>query len=172
MNLTGRLAFLLAFLFCFFALLVAAYFQFIEELEPCPLCISQRIFILLVGLICLLASIHNPAKTGLKIYAVIGALFAVAGMMISGRHVWIQNLPADQVPSCGPGISYMFKNFPLSKTIEAMLSGTGECADILWTFLGLSIPAWTLLAFVALFAWNLLIWLQKFSKKPSDNLHH
>jgi disulfide bond formation protein DsbB len=85
-------------------------------------------------------------------------------MIVSGRHVWIQNLPADQVPSCGPGLSYMFENFPLSKTIEAMLSGTGECADVLWTFLGLSIPAWTFVAFAALAIWNLLIWLRKIAE--------
>ena len=162
MKLTARLAFLLTFLFCFLALSVAAYFQFVEELEPCPLCISQRIAMLAVGLTSLLAAIHHPAATGVKIYAVIAAVFALCGLYISGRHVWIQNLPADQVPSCGPGLSYMFKNFPLNKTIEAMLNGTGECADVLWTFLGLSIPAWTLLAFAALFIWNVAIWLQKF----------
>jgi disulfide bond formation protein DsbB len=161
MKLTPRLAFLLTFLFCFFALLVAGYFQFVEELEPCPLCISQRIAILAIGLVSLLAAIHHPARTGNKVYAGLATVFAIGGMIISGRHVWIQNLPADQVPSCGPGLSYMFDNFPLSKTIEAMLSGTGECADVLWTFLGLSIPAWTLVAFAALAVWNLLIWLRK-----------
>ncbi|HFD11067.1 MAG TPA: disulfide bond formation protein B [Crenotrichaceae bacterium] len=162
MKITTRLAFLLTFLFCLAALSVAAYFQFVEELEPCPLCISQRIFILAVGLISLLAAIHHPARTGEKIYAGLAAAFAFGGMMISGRHVWIQNLPADQVPSCGPGLSYIFKNFPLSKTIEAMLSGTGECADVLWTFLGLSIPAWTFLAFAALTIWNILILSRQF----------
>lgn len=161
MKLTARLAFLLACIFCFSALLVAAYFQFVEELEPCPLCISQRIVILLIGLVSLLAAIHHPIRTGTKIYSGLATGIAIAGMMISGRHVWIQNLPAEEVPSCGPGLSYMFKNFPLSKTIEAMLSGTGECADVLWTFLGLSIPAWTFVAFAALAVWNILIWLRK-----------
>ncbi len=165
MKLTTRLAFFLSFVFCLIALLIAAYFQFVEELEPCPLCISQRIFILAVGLVSLLAAIHDPDSTGSKIYAGLTAFFAFAGMLISGRHVWIQNLPADQVPSCGPGISYMFKNFPLSKTIKAMLSGTGECADVLWTFLGLSIPAWTFVAFTGLVIWSILICLQRFSIK-------
>ncbi|MEE9411795.1 MAG: disulfide bond formation protein B [Methylococcales bacterium] len=161
MKLSPRLAFFLTFLFCFFALLVAAYFQFVEELEPCPLCISQRIAILLIGLVSLLAVIHYPGTTGKKVYAGLATGFAIAGMMISGRHVWIQNLPAEEVPTCGPGLSYIFKNFPLSKTIEAMLSGTGECADVLWTFLGLSIPAWTFVAFTGIAVWNILIWLSK-----------
>ncbi len=163
MKLTARLAFLLTFLFCFVSLLVAAYFQFVEELEPCPLCISQRICILAVGLVSLLAAIHNPGITGKRIYAGLAAVFAIGGMFISGRHVWIQNLPADEVPSCGPGLSYIFDNFPLSKTIEVMLSGTGECADVLWTFLGLSIPAWTFVAFAALLVWNIFIFFRKFT---------
>ncbi|MCH9696689.1 MAG: disulfide bond formation protein B [Gammaproteobacteria bacterium] len=163
MRISSRLAFFLASLFCFAALGVAAYFQFVEELEPCPLCITQRLFILAVGLVCLIAAIHHPSKTGKTIYSIMASVFAFGGMLVSARHVWIQNLPAEEVPTCGPGLSYMIKNFPLTQTIEAMLSGTGECADILWTFLGLSIPAWTCIAFLALFVWNVLISRGRFS---------
>jgi len=151
-----RIWFLLGFVSCFLMLAVGAYFQFVEEMEPCPLCISQRIAILLTGIVFLIAAIHNPKKCGLKAYSIIGAIVALCGAAISIRHVWIQNLPEDEVPECGPGLEYVFENFPLIKTIELMLSGTGDCADILWTFLGISIPGWTLLAFLGLATLSLL----------------
>lgn len=151
-----RIWFLLGFISCFLMLATGAYFQFVEELEPCPLCISQRIAILTTGLIFLAAAIHNPKTCGLKAYSIIGTISALIGASISTRHVWIQNLPADEVPECGPGLEYIFENFPLIETIKLMLSGTGECADVLWTFLGISIPGWTLVAFIGLATLSLL----------------
>lgn len=150
MNLTARTWFFYGFLACTCMLTTAAYFQFIQELEPCPLCISQRVIVLLVGIIMLAAAIHNPAKTGIRIYSMLALLLSVLGAVVSGRHVWLQNLPPEQVPECGPGLDYVFKHFPLSKTFELLLNGTGECAEVLWTFLGLSIPGWTLAAFILL----------------------
>ena len=149
-KLNSRICFLLGFASCFFMLAIGAYFQFVEELEPCPLCISQRIAILTTGLVFLIAAIHNPISRGLKIYSIIGAISALFGAAISTRHVWIQNLPPEKVPECGPGLEYVFENFPLLDTIKLMLNGTGECADVLWTFIGISIPGWTLVAFIAL----------------------
>ncbi len=151
-----RVWFFLSALSCFLMLGVGAYFQFVEELEPCPLCISQRIAILITGLILLLAAIHNPQQRGIKAYSIAGTVSALLGACISIRHVWIQNLPPDQVPECGPGLEYVFENFPLMDTIKLMLNGSGECADILWTFLGLSIPGWTLVAFLGLATVSLL----------------
>jgi disulfide bond formation protein DsbB len=129
---------------------IGAYFQMVEELEPCPLCISQRIAILLTGSCFLIAAIHNPDGVGLKVYAVLGCILAALGGGVSIRHVWLQNLPVEQVPECGPGFEYMLENFPLFETLRMMLNGTGECADVLWTFLGISIPGWTLVAFAIL----------------------
>ncbi len=154
-----RIWFLLGFISCFGMLGVGAYFQFVDELEPCPLCISQRIAILLTGIVMLIAAIHNPHNSGTKIYAVLAAVCALFGAGISTRHVWLQNLPPDEVPECSPGMEYMLENFPLTETLKAMLNGTGDCADVLWTFLGLSIPAWTLVAFLLLAAMSLMqIW--------------
>ena len=147
---TTRTWFFLGCLSCFSMLAVGAYFQLVEEMEPCPLCISQRIAILLTGITFLVAALHNPAKKGIQRYAIIGAFFALAGSAISARHVWLQNLPPEEVPECSPGLSYIFENFPLTETLKLMLNGTGECADILWTFLGLSIPGWTFVAFIGL----------------------
>ncbi len=151
-----RTWFLLGFLSCFLMLATGAYFQFVEELEPCPLCISQRIMILTTGIIFLIAAIHNPENCGLKAYSILGTMTALIGAGISIRHVWIQNLPPDQVPECGPGLEYIFEHFPLIDTIKLMLNGTGDCAEILWTFLGISIPGWTLVAFLGLAALSLL----------------
>jgi len=151
----ARTWFFLGFLSCFSMLAVGAYFQFVEQMEPCPLCISQRIAILLTGITFLVAALHNPAQKGIQRYAVLGAVFALAGSAISARHVWLQNLPPDEAPECSPGLSYIFENFPLSETLKLMLSGTGECADVLWTLFGLSIPGWTFIAFLGLAALSL-----------------
>ncbi|MBU2570004.1 MAG: disulfide bond formation protein B [Gammaproteobacteria bacterium] len=141
---------------CAFLLAMGAYFQFVDGLEPCPLCISQRIAIAATGVAFLIAAIHNPTGVGRKVYAVIGAIVALIGASISIRHIWIQNLPPDQVPECGPGLEYVFENFPLTETIKMMLSGTGECAEIDWSLFGISMPGWTLVAFLMLAAWSLV----------------
>jgi protein dithiol:quinone oxidoreductase len=155
-RLTPRLWFLLGFFGCVFLLSMGAYFQFVDGLEPCPLCISQRIAILLTGLVFLLAGLHNPGVVGVKIYALLGALIALGGGAISTRHVWLQHLPPEEVPECGPGLDYIFNNFPLTETLKLMLSGTGDCAKVDWTLLSLSMPAWTLIAFLLLAALSLL----------------
>ncbi len=155
-KLNPRTWFFTGFLSCFSMLAIGAYFQLVKDLEPCPLCISQRIAILLTGIVFLAATLHNPAATGRKTYSLLGAVTALIGAGISTRHVWLQNLPPEDVPECGPGLSYIFENFPLTETFKLMLNGTGECADVLWTFLGLSIPGWTLVAFVMLATLSLL----------------
>lgn len=168
-KLTPRIWFLAGFLSCGLMLAIGAYFQFVEGLEPCPLCISQRIAILLTGLVFLIAALHNPKLSGLKVYSILGAIIALCGAAISTRHVWIQNLPPDEIPECGPGLDYVFENFPLVDTIKLMLNGTGDCADILWTFLGISIPGWTLLAFLALAALSLL---QQWNPSKTHNIDY
>ncbi|WP_370870056.1 disulfide bond formation protein B [Methylobacter sp.] len=158
----SRIWFFLGFLGCVFLLSMGAYFQFVQGLDPCPLCISQRIAILLTGLVFLSAAIHNPGQTGVTAYAIAGAVTALCGAAISTRHVWIQHLPADKVPECGPGLEYVLQNFPLLETVKLMLSGTGDCAKVDWTLLGFSMPAWTLLAFLMLATLSLLqIWNYK-----------
>ncbi|MGR9012231.1 MAG: disulfide bond formation protein B [Gammaproteobacteria bacterium] len=158
----SRIWFFLGFVGCVFLLSMGAYFQFVGGLDPCPLCISQRIAIFLTGLVFLSAAIHNPAQTGVTVYAVSGALTALCGAAISTRHIWIQHLPPDKVPECGPGLEYVLQNFPLFETVKLMLSGTGDCAKVDWTFLGFSMPAWTLLAFLMLASLSLLqIWNYK-----------
>lgn len=152
----ARIWFFLGFLGCVILLSMGAYFQFVDGLEPCPLCISQRIGILLTGIVFLIAAIHNPGPSGIKRYAILGVITALAGGSVSVRHVWLQHLPPDQVPECGPGLEYVLQNFPLFDIVKMMLSGTGDCAKVDWTFLGMSMPAWTLIAFLMLAGLSLL----------------
>lgn len=130
----------------------ALFSQHVLGLEACPLCIFQRVAIMAVGAVFLVAGLHSPSGAGARVYAAVGALAAVAGASISGWHVRLQNLPPDEVPSCGPGLDYMLDAFPLMEALEMVFTGSGECAEVNWSFLGLSMPAWVLVWFVALAA--------------------
>ncbi len=164
---SSRSLFLLGFLFCASMLAIAGYFQFIEHLEPCPLCILQRVFVFIVGVILLLAVLHNPHDWGAKVYGLLAGLAALVGAALSAWHLRLQNLPEDQVPSCGPGLNFMLDNYSFNETFEMVLRGSGECAEVLWTFMGLSIPAWTLIAFIALALMSLA---QLFRRSNDDGL--
>lgn len=120
---------------------------------------------LITGLFMLIAALHNPGRTGFRIYAGLAAIAALGGASISVRHVWLQHLPPDEVPACGPGIDYMFENFPLGDLLHAMLNGTGDCAKVDWTLLGLSMPVWVLICFIVIILWNTLLFFK--SSRPT-----
>ena len=145
-------------------ILFALYLQHVLGEHPCPLCITQRIFVILVGVIALLAAIHNPATTGRRVWSALMALAALLGGIVAARHVWIQLLPDDQVPTCGPDLAYMFDNFPFQEAVQLLFLGDGNCHEIGWTFLGLSIPGWTLIAFTGF----LLLALYQAFRTPLD----
>lgn len=138
---------ILAALSCFGLLGAAYYFEYMLYLDPCPLCIMQRIGVLLVGLGFTAAALHRPGRTGQMAYAVYGMLAGIFGAAIAGRHVWIQSLPADQVPTCGPSLEYMFDALPWTDLISVLLRGNGNCAEQSWMFLGISMPQWVMLWF-------------------------
>jgi protein dithiol:quinone oxidoreductase len=154
---------ILVFLFCAGLLGFAYYLQFAKDIEPCPLCIFQRGFFLLVGIISLIAAIHNPGKIGRWIYAILCDLSALGGLVVAGRQVWLQHLPADKVPECGPGLDYMLDAFPLAEILKKVLQGSGECAEAGWRFLSLSIAEWSLLCFIGL---SLVVMLQATRRVP------
>jgi len=134
----------------------ALYMEHVMLLEPCGLCITQRIFVILVGLVCLAAAIHNPGGQGVRRYAYGAAALCVAGSYFAIRQIWLTYLPEDQVPACGPGISYMMEHFPLRDTLSFLLQGDGNCAEVHWRFLGIfSIPELALMGFIALFGLSL-----------------
>jgi disulfide bond formation protein DsbB len=128
----------------------ALYAQHVLGLEACPLCIFQRVGVIAMGLVFLAAAIHGAGKLGSRIYAGLGLLAAIGGAAVSARHIYLQNLAADQVPACGPGLDYMFDAFPLLEALRLVFTGSGECATVNWSFLGLTMPAWVLVWFVLL----------------------
>ena len=132
------------------ALMAAAlWLQHVEGLEPCPLCVLQRGAVIVLGVVMLAGALHDPATVGRRVYGVLTAIVAASGGAVAGRHVWLQSLPPGEAPECGPGLEYMINTFPLTDVIEMVLRGSGECAEVQWTFLSLSIPEWTLLLFAA-----------------------
>jgi len=146
-----RLSNVLGFAACVFGMLFAVLIlQGYLELEPCPLCIFQRVAMIGMAAVFLLAALHNPAGWGARIYGALILLVAGGGAAIAARQSWLQHLPADQVPACGPDLDYMLDVFPLFDTIRMVLTGSGDCAEVKWTFLSLSIPEWTLILFVVL----------------------
>ncbi|MBJ7537827.1 disulfide bond formation protein B [Marinomonas transparens] len=146
--------------FCSFALLaVAFYMEYQMGLEPCPLCMLQRIAFFSVGVMSLGSALTASIKVR-KICSWVVMVLSLLGAALAIRHLYLQSLPMDQLPACLPGLSYMLDVFPWQEIMQAMVMGTGECGDVVWTFLGLSIPGWTLVAFVAMAVINLVIALK------------
>jgi len=140
---------------------VALYMEKVMGLEPCNLCMFQRIFVVLAGIVALAATLHGPKQVGAKLYASFVALLSIVGGMIAGRQIWLQHLPEDQVPACGPGLDYMMDVYPFMEMIEEVLRGSGDCAKVQWTFLNLSIPEWTIICFASATILSLYILLRK-----------
>ena len=151
----NRKALLFLATICFLSIGVALYFQYYQEMEPCPLCIFQRVAIMAAGVVLALMWLAYPILMVRRIGAGLLALISAAGIGLSIRHLWLQSLPEDQVPACGPGLEYMLEAFPFREVLDMVLKGSGECATINWQWLGLTIPGWTLLLFlfVGLVGW-------------------
>ncbi|MEN7342070.1 MAG: disulfide bond formation protein B [Pseudomonadota bacterium] len=151
-----RMAWLAVFLVGTAMMGYALYAQHVLLLFPCPLCVFQRVALIAMMLVALIALLHNPSTGGQRAYGVLAVLAGGAGTAIAARHVWLQNLPADQVPSCGAGLEFMLETLPLFSVIEQVLTASGECADISWQFLGLSMPAWVAIMMSLLTVWTLM----------------
>src|SRR3954466_11585509 len=149
--------FFLAALVCALLLAFGFYLQYARGLEPCPLCLVQRGFFMAVMAVCLIAAVHRPRRGGAAVYGMLAALFALGGVAVAGRQVWLELLAPDKVPQCGPDLFFMVENFPLSRTLKTLFSGTGECAAVDWTFLRRSIPEWSLLCLARPFLYS--VWL-------------
>ena len=150
-----RAANLAGFLACVAMMSYAFYAERVLGFEPCPLCMFQRVGVVALGAAFLLAALHHPKSIGgARAYAVLIALTAAFPAFVAGRHVYIQGLPPGSVPACGASLDYMVEVFPLMTVVKKVLFGAGECQKIDWSFLGLSMPAWVLLAVVALGAYG------------------
>ena len=163
-----RAAFVLPAIVCAALLAFGYYLQYGQGLNPCPLCLVQRGFFYGVLGACAIAALHNPGRTGQIAYGLIAALVALGGAATAGRQVWLQHLPPERQPQCGPDLYFMLENFPLSRTLEKLITGTGECAAVDWTFLGLSIAEWSLGWFVVLFIYALWLALRTRRVAPEE----
>ena len=148
--LTPRLGYALGFLVCAGLIGFALYLQYYQYQDPCPLCLLQRIVYMVLMAVFLVAALHGPGRTGAIIYGGLLTATAAIGAAIAGRHVWLQHLPPDRVPECGPGLEFMLRKFPLFQAFEKILGGTGQCAEAGWTFMGLTIAGWSFVWFVLL----------------------
>lgn len=125
----------------------ALYLQHVEVLEPCPMCILQRYAFIAIALVAAAAAVHDPRGMALNLYAGAVALFAVFGGGIAAWHSWLQRFPPKSL-SCGADLWYLLDTFPLAKALPAIFQGSGECTEVQWRFLGLSIPEWALVWFI------------------------
>jgi len=150
-----RISFLI-FLSCALLMCFALYLELVEGLDPCPLCSLQRACMTLGGGFALIASLHNPGRIGFLGYGVVQVLFFSIGGALAGRQIYLQSLPKDLVPSCGPDVGYLLEVFPVFEVLRMIIFSDGSCAEVMWKFLGLSIPQWTILSFFMLTAMCLL----------------
>ena len=154
---TTRLGYLAGLLVCAGLIGFALYLQHVQGEDPCPLCILQRIAFMGMMAVFVVGALHGPARRGAIVYSGIAAVVALIGGAIAGRQVWLQMLPPDKVPACGPGLEFMLERFPLMKALEKILAGSGECAEAGWRFLGLTIAGWSLVWFVVLGVFAIVI---------------
>jgi len=158
---TSRQGNLLGFAACAGLLAYAYYAQMVLHLEPCPLCIFQRVGVFALGVIFLIAAAHDPVGWGRRVYAVLLGAAALGVIGVAVRHLYIQSLPEGSIPACGASLDFMLKVFSLSEVLVKVLTGSGECAKVTWSFLGLAMPAWVLIAALALGAYGLWINLRR-----------
>jgi disulfide bond formation protein DsbB len=155
-----RLLFLLIFLACAALMGFGLVLQYVKNLEPCPMCIMQRYAFILCGLIALAAALQNPGALGTRIYGLLVGLSAIAGGAVAARQSWIQHFPP-KIADCGPDLEFMLDSFPLAQALPLIFKGTGDCAKVQWTFLGLSIPEWALVCFAAILIASLYVLLRR-----------
>jgi len=134
---------------------IAFFFQYYLGLDPCPLCSVQRFVVIILGVIFLLAFLQGPKTWGRRLYGLLLTSASVAGLAVAGRHTWLQHLPTDKIPECGPGLDFWMKNLPTNKVIQKVFEGSGECAEVVFSFMGLSIPEWSLIAFALFLLYSL-----------------
>jgi disulfide bond formation protein DsbB len=139
----------------------ALYSEHVLGLAPCPLCILQRIAVGAAGLLFLGAALHRARGRAAVAWGTLIALAAAAAAAIAARHVWITAQPPGTVAECGASLDYMLEVLPLREVLAKVLTGSGECGQIDWRFLGLSMPAWVLVWMLALGAWGLLVNLRR-----------
>ncbi|MGH8456899.1 MAG: disulfide bond formation protein B [Stenotrophobium sp.] len=157
MKLNYRLLSFGGFLACAGAMAFALYLEYFKGYEPCPMCIFQRVAMIFCGTFFLIGALLGPRKWGRWVFASLANLAAIAGALVAARHVWLQSIPEDQVPACGPTLQYLLNMFPWNKVVMMVLKGDASCAKITAQWLGLSLPMWTLIGFAGLIAYGISV---------------
>ena len=152
----SRKFFIVIFTICIGLLIFGLYLEHVHGLEACPLCIFQRIAYTVIIFIALIGAIHNPRNLLQNIYKLLMVISSITGAAIAGRQIWLQHLPPELVPECGPGLDYMFNVFPFGEALKMIFTGSGECAEVKWRFIGLSIAEWSLIMFIGIFIATIL----------------
>jgi protein dithiol:quinone oxidoreductase len=147
----------LGFLACGALIAYALYAEHVLGLAPCPLCIFQRVAVIVIGALFLIAALHNPSRTGARVYGALIAIAGLCGMGVAARHIWIQAQPPGSVAACGADLNYLMDIMPLTEVVSKVLTGSGECGKVDWTLLGLSMPWWVAIALGALTIWAILV---------------
>lgn len=142
-----RQANLFGFVLCVALMGYALYAQFYMHLEPCLLCIFQRVAVIGLGAVFLLAALHNPKGWGSRVYGVLILVLAVGGAAVAIRHIYVQHLPEELAPPCGPGFGYLFAHLPFGQFLVKAFTGSADCSVVTWRFLGFTMPEWLLLWF-------------------------
>ena len=155
--LSRRLGNGLGFMACVALIGYALYCEHVLGLDPCPLCIFQRVAVIAIGVLFLIAALHNPGRTGARVYGALIGVASLGGIGIAGRHIWIQAQPAGSVAACGADLSYLADIMPLTELVAKVLTGSGECAEVVWTLFGLSMPWWVAFSIAALLVWGVFI---------------
>jgi disulfide bond formation protein DsbB len=148
-KISSRQIYTLGFLFSIGLIAFSLYLQFYKGLEPCPLCVVQRFLIIVLGLLCGIGIFFTPVhRLARWSYAGLITLVALIGTGSAMRKVWLEHLPPDKIPPCGPGLQFMLEHLPLPKTIQLLFHGSAECSKVEWQFWGLALSEWTLIAFL------------------------
>jgi disulfide bond formation protein DsbB len=146
-----RAQYLTGFVLCALLLAYAIFEQFQMHVEPCPMCIFQRLAFIGMGIFFLIGGLHSPGPKGRRVYASLVGICALIGVGVAINHLRMQYTPHDPLMGgCGPGLSYMLDAFPIGEALKKAFTGSGDCGDINWTFLGITMPGWCLIWFVAL----------------------
>lgn len=148
MKLSARAVLGLLSLAALFFFLASLYFEWVVHLMPCPLCILQRSSVLVLFVLAGIGFLQAPKAWGVRVYAGLGILVSLFGLLVATRQSWLQYFATGQVSSCGVGLSYMLTHLPLHQTLVVVFAGSGECNVVTWSFLGLSMAAWMVLVFV------------------------
>ena len=152
-----RAANALGFIACLALIAYALYTQHVLGLEPCPLCIFQRVAVISIGALFLIAAVHDPGLRGARVYGSLIVVAVMVGLLISGRHIWIQAQPPGTVAACGADLNYLLEIMPVTEVITKVLTGSGECGKVDWRLLGLSMPWWVAISIAVLGAWAVLV---------------